>query len=289
MANCPKCGKHLKLINWKQNCPYCHTNIFVYDQQERLMRDADIAEVQYYHFQKKIDRVKASFVGSKLAIVRIFASVLPVAAPFLPLVNARVSAPFPSAESEGITLATLVNKIDVLTGDAFPTLLTGDNKTSAILLISSLAMLILSLLALVLHFLCLTLSCSPKGKQRNIAFDVLYLFFAIGSATTFLALPQSSPVYGSLGLGTYLYFLLLIVSTVVDIVTIKKGIPINHKPCFVGGIPIEEYFEMVEKGMPTEEIRKIQYERMQAIEDEKAAKAEEEYNSKTKEEATTNA
>ena len=85
MANCPKCGVHLRLIDWKQRCPQCGANLVLYDLQERLMQDADIAEVQHYHFQKKIDRLKAAFIGSKAAVVRIFTSLLPIGALFLPL------------------------------------------------------------------------------------------------------------------------------------------------------------------------------------------------------------
>lgn len=52
MANCPKCNHHLRLADWKQKCPYCGANIVLYDLQERLMADADIAEVQNYHFKR---------------------------------------------------------------------------------------------------------------------------------------------------------------------------------------------------------------------------------------------
>ena len=47
MANCPKCGRHLRLIDWKQHCPHCGANIVLYDRQERLMQEADVAEVQH--------------------------------------------------------------------------------------------------------------------------------------------------------------------------------------------------------------------------------------------------
>ena len=56
MANCPKCNGHLGLKNWRQHCPYCGANIVIYDLQERHMQDADIAEVQNYHFQKKMQK-----------------------------------------------------------------------------------------------------------------------------------------------------------------------------------------------------------------------------------------
>ena len=274
MANCPKCGRHLRITDWKQHCPDCGANIFVYNQQERLMQEADIAEVQYYHFQKKIDRLKASFIGTKLAIVRIFTSLLPVGAVFLPLIKAKISEPF-EAHDGGLSILDIVNKINGLTGDGIPTMLS-ENKTAGIIFVASIAMFVLSALALLLHFILNTLSCSPKGKQRNMAMCIIILVTTILSAVLFLAMPKNAFIDGTLGIGAYLYILLQIVNVVVDFLTMKKGIPVNHKQCFVGGIPIEEYFEMQKEGKSTEEIRAVQYERLQAIQDELDAKLKEE-------------
>ncbi len=255
------------------------------------MQEADIAEVQYYHFQKKIDRIKASFIGTKLAIVRIFTSLLPVAAVFLPLIKAKFAAPFEPYEG-GISLLDIINRMNSLTGNAIPTMLSGEAKTAGILFVASLVLFAVSLLAVILHFILNTLTCSPKGKQRNYAMDAILLVTTIASAICFMLIPQNAFVNGGLGIGAYLYISLQIVNVVFDVITIKKGIPVVHKQCYVGGIPIEEYFEMQEKGMTTEEIRKIQYERLQAIQDEQEAKlrAEEEklHENKEKKEATVN-
>ena len=275
LANCPKCGRHLRIIDWKQHCPDCGVNIFVYNQQERLMQEADIAEVQYYHFQKKIDRVKASFIGTKLAIVRIFTSLLPVGAVFLPLVKAKFAEPF-EAYDGGLSILDIVNKINGLTGDGIPTMLSGESKTAGIIFAASILMFVLSALATLLHFILNTLSCSPKGKQRNFALDGIILVTSVAAALLFLFMPENAYVNGTLGIGAYLYLLLQVVNVVIDVITLKKGIPVNHKQCYVGGIPIEEYFEMQEKGMTTEEIRVIQYERLQIIQDELEAKLKEE-------------
>lgn len=275
MANCPKCGQHLRLIDWKQRCPHCGANIFVYNQQERLMQEADIAEVQYYHFQKKIDRLKASFVGSKLAIVRIFTSLLPVGAVFLPLVKAKFSAPFEPMD-KGFSLLDFINNINALTGDAIPSMLSGDTKTAGIFFLASIGLFALSALAVVMHFLLNMLSCSPKGKPRNKAMDIILLVTTILSALCFMLMPKNSAVAGSLAIGGYLYIVLQIVNVVIDALAMKKGITVKHKQCYVGGIPIEEYFEMQKNGVPLEEIRKIQYEKLQAIQDELDAKLKEE-------------
>lgn len=273
MANCPKCGRHLRIIDWKQHCPDCGANIFVYNQQERLMQEADIAEVQYYHFQKKIDRLKATFVGTKLAIVRIFTSLLPVGAVFLPLIKAKFTQPFEPYDG-GLTILDIVNKIGSLT-DAVPAMLSGGSKTAGILFAASFLFFALSAVAVILHFLLNMLSCSPKGKPRNTAMDIILLVTTIASVICFVAMPKNTMVDGTLGIGAYLYIVLQIANVVVDAITMKKGIPVHHKQCYVGGIPIEEYFEMQEKGMSTEEIRAIQYERLQVIQDEMEAKLKE--------------
>ncbi len=274
MANCPKCNAHLRITDWKQHCPHCGANIVVYDLQERLMQEADSAEVEYYHFQKKIDRVKASFIGTKLAIVRIFTSLLPVAAVFLPLVKAKVSEPFKPLDG-GISLLDIINNIDGLTGDGIPTMLK-EAQPAAFVFLGAVALFVFSALALLLHFVFNALSCSPKGKQRNMAMCIIILITTVASMICFTAVPENKFIDGTLGIGAYLYLLLQIVNVVVDFMTMKKGIPVNHKQCFVGGIPIEEYFEMQEKGMSTQEIREIQYERLQAIQDELDKKLEEE-------------
>ena len=71
MATCPNCGHKLKLTDWKPNCPKCGVNLVYYNMDERLQEEADIAELDHVRVQKKIDRLKASFVGSKLAAVRL--------------------------------------------------------------------------------------------------------------------------------------------------------------------------------------------------------------------------
>lgn len=273
MANCPKCNMHLRLTDWRQHCPHCGANIVVYDMQERLMQEADVAEVEYYHFQKKIDRVKASFIGTKLAVARIFTSLLPAGAIFLPLINAKFAEPFEVYEGK-ITMLDIVNKINSLTG-GIPGMLSGESKKAGIFFTAAVALFVVSLLATLLHFIFNTLSCSPKGKPRNMAMDVILLASSVAAALCFTQIPENGIVTGTLGIGTYLYLVLQLVNAGVDYVTMRKGIPVNHKQCYVGGIPIEEYFEL-QKRMSVQEIRAIQYERLQAMQDEADAKAKEE-------------
>lgn len=274
MANCPKCGRHLKLTDWRQHCPHCGANIVVYDLQERLMQQADIAEVQHYHFQKKIDRLKASFVGSKLAVVRIITSFIPVFALLLPIINCKLNPEFGGFEG-GASFVTIYNGVDTIGKDGF---LTSDK-----LLTASFMLLIFSIFLWLVHFFCLMMACSKRAFARAVIINSLTLLSSFGAFAVFLADKSDAVLTGKPAIGIYLYLALQLLNVIIDFIVLKKGIPVNHKQCFVGGIPIEEYFEM-QKTMTPEEIRAEQYKRLQAIQDEKEAKiAEDEAKKQAKE------
>lgn len=266
MANCPKCKQHLRLIDWKQTCPHCGANIVIYDSQERLMLDADKAEVEKYYFQKKVDRLKGSFAGSKLAIARIFTSLLPIAPLFLPIISGKLSNPF--AEYEGsVNLLTIINKFDTFDIGAILGLLSGDSKAAAIPLIISIIAFALSVVFFLVHFICIMLSCSPKAKSRGIVLNSVLVGTTLISIISFAFIPENSIISANLGVGAYLYLVLMLINSGLDLfILFKKPIEITHKQCYVGGIPIEEYFQMLENNVPHEEIRKEMYKRLEEIE-----------------------
>ncbi len=271
MANCPKCGEHLRMVDWKQHCPHCDCNIVLYDIQERLMQDADKAEVQHYYFQKKIDRMKTAFVGSKLAIARIFTSLIPVAAIVVPWLKGAFKAPF--EEFEGVfTLFSLIDMLDGLNTDSILSLLdTANGKSAIIFLATAIISLILSVVLLLVRFGCLTMACGKRGKLRNYIFDILLLVLC-GVATALLMFIPENPYFTiDFVIAPFVYFLLLCVNFGVDIAIYKKGVEVKHAPCFVGGIPIEEYFKMVEDGVPQDEIRQEMYRRLTEMQLQKEA------------------
>lgn len=285
MAQCPKCQKQLKLTDWRQNCPYCSTNMVVYDLQERLMLDADKAEVQYYHFQKKIDRMKASFAGSKLAIVRIFTSLLPLAALFLPIFKLSLKAPFSEFDGSftAISLYNFVSELDF--GSVIDLITDSSSRVPALCFVGAIFSLLLAVIIMLVHLLCLMMALGPHGKVRNFALDSVFLLLSVLSPVLIMCMPENSFASGSVGIGSYLFIALVIVNFAVDIAVYKQGIKVTHQQCYVGGIPIEEYFEMLEKGVPHEEIRAEMYERLTAIQKEKDEKMAAEEREKEKQEA----
>lgn len=278
MASCPKCSHHLKLTDWRQKCPYCGANIVLYDQQERLMQDADKAEVQYYHFQKKIDRMKASFAGSKLTVARIILSVLPLLPAVLcPLMNVSFSGPF-FAESKAINGIELYNYISGMDFDALFACLGSSIVGKPFLLMAiSAVSFVLSLVLLLLSLIFLIMACGKHGNSRNITMNSLTILFALVSTVTAAMFPKAMsavfPVFESkFSVGLPIYVVTLIALLVINIIIAKVGVPVHHKQCYVGGIPIEEYFEMQENGWTLEQIREEQYARLQALQDEQEAK-----------------
>lgn len=265
MANCPKCNAHLRMADWKQHCPHCGANIVMYDLQERLMLDADKAEVQNYHFQKKIDRLKGAFIGSKLAIARIVTSILPIGAIFLPLISGKISEPFVPFEG-GLNILKIIDAVGNLNFSSVLGLLNGSEKSSALGFIVAALLFAVAAISLVFHFICLMLACSKKAKLRGIIFNATMLVSTIGSIISFLTISSNSFVDAKLGIGAYLFLALMLANSIIDIIVLFfKPIEITHKQCYVGGIPIEEYFEMQKNGVSHEEIRKEMYKRLSEV------------------------
>ncbi len=271
MADCPKCGEHLKITDWKQHCPHCGGNIVIYDIQERLMKDADVAEVQYYHFQKKIDRLKASFVGSRLAVIRIFTSLIPILAIVVPFFKCTFNEPFVPFEGF-FSLFSLLDILDKFNVDSVLSLLdTVDGKLPLAVFLLSVGLILLTIVLLLLRFFCLTMSCSKRGKSICYGFDITLLVLSVVSSVLFFVIPENPYFSINFVIAPIVYFVLLVVNFIVDIAIFKKGINVKHAPCFVGGIPIEEYFQMIENGVPQEEIRSEMYRRLAKMQEEKEA------------------
>ena len=91
---CPKCGGEIPFYHLKPNCEHCGVNIMYYTQEEGLTRDAKRTELEGAVARMVIARVKAEFIGSKLAIVRLAFSLLAVAALLVPFAAVKFSAPF---------------------------------------------------------------------------------------------------------------------------------------------------------------------------------------------------
>jgi len=248
MANCPKCGYHLKLTDWRPNCPSCGVNLVYYGMEERLLADADKAESEHAHFQKKLDRVKASFAGSKLAIARIVFTVLPIGFLFLPLANMVVKAPYID-NSTNISILKIGTKVSELDFGALLTLMKSDIVGHAFtMFFASLVCILIAAAAALLGLIMLFLSCSPKGLKRN--FTLSSLGLVLTAAATYLFTNFSSSMAdifpgaysGSLKFGVFVLMAGFAGVIIINAVIAKVGIKVKYKQTYIGGIPSEEYF-----------------------------------------------
>ena len=76
-------------------------------------------------------------------------------------------------------------------------------------------------------------------------------------------------ISGSIGFGLFVYIGALALLLAINIVIAVKGVEVKYKQCYVGGIPAEEYFELVEKGTDIDTIHAMMAE---ALEEQSAAK-----------------
>lgn len=279
MAKCPKCGRRLTLLDWRPNCPGCGINLVYYGMEERLMDEADVAEAEHAKTQKRIDRLKASFVGSKLTVIRIILSVLPIAALMLPLCSVTYSGPFIEQTTTSINAISIYNLVSSLDFDALFTMIGSDVLgTSFIGYAGALGCILLSLVMIIVSLVMLTMACGPKGNPRNITLNVITIALAVASGVFFNVFASNiSAVFpefisGSLGFGIFVYIAALAVLLAINIIIAVKGVEVKYKACFVGGIPAEEYFELVKNGTPKEVIREKMAEALKAKEEAEAEK-----------------
>lgn len=262
MATCPKCGHKLKLTDWKPECPACGVNIVYYGMEDRLLDDADSAEAEHARFQKKLDHLKASFIGSKLTIIRIVLSLLPVGALFIPLANVSYSGPFIEQTKVAVNALTVYDFVSNLNFDALFGLLGSSIVGKGFLLLAlSVVFTLLSVVMIVVSLVCLMFACGPKANPRNITLNSLIIAFGvIGIVMFVISAGQLHSVFpdffsGSIGIGAFVYIFTAILLLAINVIIAKKGIDIKYKQCYVGGLKYEDYMDMVANNVPIEEIR----------------------------------
>lgn len=264
MAVCPKCGHRLKLTDWKPDCPECGVNMVYYNSNERLLEESENTEIAHAKFQPGVDRAKASTIGSLPAIMRIVLEVLPLFAIALPLVS--LNGENGKTVVSCIKLYNYINEIGF--GNIFSNAFSGNTICLAI------ALLLAATILIPFAGLFLMKSLGPKGGIINLTFDTVKLLLSIGSAVCFelsdipSVLSDKGYSSGNLYIGAYIIVLLYLAVLVYSRILHIKGLPIKHSECLIGGLPADEYFEMVEQGVDELEIRKKMVEVLTVMQEE---------------------
>lgn len=267
MANCPKCGYKLRMIDIKAECPKCGVNLMYYNHQERLAEDADKAEEEHIRMQPKIDRIKFAFVGTKLSIVRLISLFIPIGMMFLPLAHVTVNAPFKTIDTNISVLNVVMDVLMEMDFGIILDMISGSDLTRVafITYILSILFLLVAAVFAILNIPFDAVSCSPKGFKRNVALSSCGIAFTILSIISFLVFNSqlSSSFWaiysGSLSFGSFLVILGFVAIIVVNILIKKQNVPVKYKD-------LSEYIERMER-------RRAEIAEME----EKAAHAREQY------------
>ena len=238
MAKCPNCGRKLRLIDWRPECPGCGVNLNYYNSNKNLLEESEKAEAEHARFQPRIDRAKAAYAGSKFAVMRIIFSLLPVGALFLPL-------------CKGVNGGGNINVLklyDYISAEGIGNVLGGALNSSLNL---SITLLLLSAVLSIVSLVLIIMSLGKHGKVRVIITYLLMVLLAAGSAVAFAAGSN-----GTLGVGAYLYIALMLFLFAWNIFLIKKGIPVKHTECLIGGLPSDEYFALKAQGISQSELNR---------------------------------
>ncbi len=242
MANCPKCGYKLRMIDIKAECPKCGVNLIYFNHQERLAEDADKAEEEYIKMQPKIDRVKFAFAGTKLSILRLILLFVPIGMLFLPLAQIKVQMPYNDIDT---SVSVLNLAMDVIAKFEFSILSIAPLAAVVCYFISILGVLVSAVFA-ILNIPFVSVSCSPKGFKRNVTLSVcgiVAIVVAIISFLVFNSQLQNSfgAMYsGNIGIGAFLVIVAYLAIIAINVVIKKKNVPVKYKD-------VSEYVERIER------------------------------------------
>lgn len=289
MANCPKCGKHLHIYNVSQFCPECGVNMNFYGYAERFTKEAKMSELSMANVHVKIKRMKAAYIGSKLAIARLCVCLLPAVAFLVPAGRFGFCIPFAggSYDFSGLGIFNMYSAggfnyiLDMmnssLAGAEFKALLVALGAY-ALTAVMAVLVLLLSLLCLISYknMQKITAVISAIGIVDAAAAAVLFSMFVKGLS--------SGLVEGSNGFGIPVVILMFAAAFVVNLLLWKKGIPVEYDE---GMLERTEIYKKVKKGkiniddlpqpvVETEETRKIEEEiRKEELKKQQKIKAEE--------------
>ena len=237
MANCPKCGYKLRLIDVKAECPKCGVNLMYYNHQERLQEDADKAEEEHVRMQPKIDRVKFSFIGTKLSIVRLILLLVPIGMLFLPLAHINVNMPFKTIDANISILNIVMDVIMEMDFGLVFDMIAGSELTRIAFVFYLLSMVFVLVAAVfaILNIPFDSVSCSPKGFKRNVTLSSCGIAFTVLSIISFFVFNSQltkafGGVYsGSIGIGAFLVIIAFIAVIIINIAIKKQNAPIKYK------------------------------------------------------------
>ena len=250
MANCPKCNAHLKITDWRPECPKCGVNMVYYGMEESLLKDAEKAEAEHARFQKGLDRFKASSIGGARQIARLILAIIPIAGLFLPLAKISIAeGPYMAAKDVSVNILTIVmdyfmNLFDlnlITTGISSSVI-----GTPVLMFALSIVLLVLSIVVGIVNFGRCFCSSKVSSCKKNIAVSIVSVVLLIGACITFNVFASGinavfpSMVTASVGFGAFVTMALHVPVIVLNAMMVKNPIVVKYTELPDYSQPIEE-------------------------------------------------
>lgn len=226
---CPNCGVQINRFDISENCKNCGINLFYSQQETVLSRDAKHCELEFASFRILVSKLKTSFIGSKLVVLRLVFSVICVATLLIPFAEISVKLPLVSKKLSfggiGIYNAFSDGTLDVLF-DFMKLSISKDVAIKSIILILLIVLTALvSATILVLEILSF-INIRKTAKCMKIS-SVTGILLSAVSVTVAVLLTESSfdnSVYCSFGFGGIVSALLFFVIFLINSAVLKKDI-----------------------------------------------------------------
>lgn len=98
MADCPKCGKHIKIYQMSPYCKNCGTHLMFASFEGQFEKDRRIAEMSMANFRYNLVKFKSAYASGKAQKLKIASVFFPLIALLLPMGNLTVTSPLYSSD-----------------------------------------------------------------------------------------------------------------------------------------------------------------------------------------------
>ena len=284
-STCPNCGRKLKWYDIKAECKDCGVSIPNFNWEARLEEDNIRAEQKFQAFYRTLNMFAYSVWGTKLRIVRIILSFIPIIGFIVPWAYLKSD-----AQSVGIDLAGLFTDghslIDVFKSffgniSLYITNMSYEGFAGPVTfsILGILCMILCLLMAVIAFFMILIKSKKPKARSM-ITYDCLSISFAIIGAVMFTISGKTAqgvtafnygdiPMYnahGGIMWGIFVAIGLLSLALVANILVLRSPAKTHEQ--------LEEE-RLARKAIKDEKERQNEIKKQKALEEQEKAAAEE--------------
>lgn len=284
-STCPNCGKKLHIWDVKAECSSCGVSIPNYNWQERLEEDNVRAEKQFAVFNKTMNRIAYSIYGTKLRIVRLILTFLPVVGFIFPW--ATLKSDGTSFDLSIISFSGNKSLIDFFSSffgnlNLYITNMKFEGFGGSVTLgVAGYILFVLSVLFIVIAFFLNIIMCKKPKTKSTVVFDILSIAASVAAVTCFEmsgSVAQELTAYNfgnfavingsaSIAWGYFVALALLLVATGVNIAVAKAPAKSDET--------LEEE-RLARKAVKEEKERQAQIEKEKARAEAEKAAAEEE-------------